>query len=61
MGEHMNKSKGKVKQVAGDLTGNDKLKREGERDEAKGRVEGAVNDAKDEARHVKESFKRVGK
>lgn len=61
MGEHMNKSKGKIKQVAGGLTGNDKLKREGKRDEAKGRVEGAVNEAKGEAKHVKKSIKRIGR
>ncbi len=61
MGEHMDKSKGKIKQVAGDLTGSDKLKREGKRDEVKGRVEGAVNDAKGEAKHVKKSVKQIGR
>src|ERR1700690_4113433 len=36
MGEIMDKVKGKAKQVAGTLTGNDKLKTEGEVDELKG-------------------------
>ena len=59
MGEHMNKSKGTIKQVVGGLTGNDKLKREGKRDEAKGRVEGAVNDVKGQAKQVKKSIKQI--
>lgn len=46
MGEHIDKTKGKIKQAVGDVTGNRKLEREGHRDEAKGRVEGAVNNAK---------------
>jgi uncharacterized protein YjbJ (UPF0337 family) len=58
MGEHMDKAKGKIKQAAGDLTGNEKLKREGKLDEAKGKVKGMVNDAKDEA---KDEAKRVKK
>ncbi len=59
MGEHMNKSKGTIKQVVGGLTGNDKLKREGKRDEAKGRVEGAVNDVKGQVKDVKKSIKQI--
>lgn len=46
MGEHIDKSKGKVKQVVGDLTGNEKLRREGKMDELKGRVEGGIKDVK---------------
>ena len=56
MGEHTDKTKGKAKQAAGELTGNDKLKREGQRDEAKGKVKGAVKDAEDEAKRVKKAF-----
>ena len=33
--EIIDKSKGKINQAAGDLTGNKRLKREGERDERK--------------------------
>jgi uncharacterized protein YjbJ (UPF0337 family) len=37
------KAKGKAKEALGNLTGNDKLKREGKADQAKGTVKGAVN------------------
>jgi len=46
MGENIDKSKGKIKQAVGDLTGNKKLQQEGERHEFKGRVKGAVKDVK---------------
>ncbi len=46
MGEIINKTKGKVKQAVGALTGNKKLKQEGERDELKGKVEGVVKKVK---------------
>jgi uncharacterized protein YjbJ (UPF0337 family) len=46
MGEIIDKSKGRIKQAVGDLTGNEKLKREGERDELRGRVKGVVMDVK---------------
>ena len=58
MGEHMDKTKGKIKQAAGDLTGNDKLKREGKWDEAKGRTKGAIEDVKDEVKQAEKSIKR---
>ena len=54
MGEMIDKSKGKIKQAAGDLTGNKKLKREGEMDELKGQAKGAVKDVK---RAVKRAVK----
>jgi len=46
MGEFIDKGKGKIKQAVGDLTGNKKLKREGERDVLKGRAKGVVKDVK---------------
>lgn len=46
MGEIIDKVKGKVKRVAGAATGNRKLEREGRVDEAKGKVKGAAEDAK---------------
>jgi uncharacterized protein YjbJ (UPF0337 family) len=46
LGEIIDKGKGKIKQAVGDLTGNEKLKKEGEKDELKGRVEGMVKDVK---------------
>ena len=44
MGEFINKTQGKIKQAAGALTANKALKREGEQDERKGKVEGATCD-----------------
>lgn len=46
MGEIIDKAKGKIKQAAGDLTGDEKLKTEGKVDELKGKVKGAVEDIK---------------
>ena len=54
MGELIDKSKGKIKQAVGDLTGNGRLRREGQSDELKGRAEGAVKDLK---RAVKRAVK----
>jgi len=46
MGEIIDKTKGKIKQAVGDLTGNKELKQKGENDELKGKLEGAVEDVK---------------
>lgn len=46
MGEIINKTKGKLKQAVGALTGDRKLKREGQRDELRGKVEGVVKKVK---------------
>jgi uncharacterized protein YjbJ (UPF0337 family) len=55
MGEIIDKTKGKIKQAAGSLTGNQRLENEGKVDEAKGNVKGAV----EEAKHVvKEGLKK---
>jgi len=47
MSGNKDKISGRVKQAAGDLTDNDDLKHEGERDEAAGKVKDTVDDAKD--------------
>ncbi|MGI8794166.1 MAG: CsbD family protein [Acidimicrobiales bacterium] len=52
MGEKTDDMKGRAKEAAGDLTDNDKLKREGKLDQAKGKVKGAVDDATDKANEV---------
>jgi uncharacterized protein YjbJ (UPF0337 family) len=39
--------KGRAKEAAGDLTDNDRLKREGKSDQAAGKVKQKVEDAKD--------------
>lgn len=54
MGATTDKVKGKIKQVAGKATGNDRLALEGKVDEATGRVKGAVRDVK---RAVKKAVK----
>lgn len=53
---------GKLKQAAGDLTGNDELEREGERQEAAGKVKDGVDKAKDKVNdavdHVKDAVNK---
>jgi len=65
MGELTNKTKGKVKQAVGGLTGDKALKREGEADERKGQVEGAVADlkhaVKGAVKDAKHALKEVAK
>lgn len=48
-GGHAQETKGHLESAAGSLTGNDKLKREGKKDEVIGGVKGAVGDLKDAA------------
>ena len=47
MSGEMDKMKGRAKQAAGDLTDNEDLHDEGERDEAAGKVKDKVDDVKD--------------
>lgn len=47
MSGEFDQAKGRVKQAAGDLTGDDEMKREGEADEAAGKLKDMVGDAKD--------------
>ncbi len=47
MGGKIDKAKGKVKQAAGDLTGNEKLRREGKADELAGKAKDAVDKVRD--------------
>lgn len=44
---NLDDAKGKVKEAAGDLTGDDSLKAEGKTDQAAGTVKDAVDSAKD--------------
>jgi uncharacterized protein YjbJ (UPF0337 family) len=55
MGEHIDEAKGRTKEAAGDLTDDQKLKREGKIDRAVSGVKGTVDDVADK---VKE---KVGK
>ena len=53
MGEHVDKAKGNIKKAAGTVTGNDALKREGQRDVVKGNVKGAFNEVKNAAKDMR--------
>jgi uncharacterized protein YjbJ (UPF0337 family) len=52
MGEIIDKVKGKIKQAAGKASGDKRLEREGQVDEAKGAVKGAVEEAKHAVKEV---------
>lgn len=47
MSENTDKTKGRVKEAAGDLTGDEDLQREGKADQASGKIKGAIDDVKD--------------
>jgi len=47
MGAESDKAEGRIKQAAGDLTDDDELKNEGKKDEAAGKVKGAVDSVRD--------------
>jgi uncharacterized protein YjbJ (UPF0337 family) len=49
--------KGRVKEAAGDLTDNDRLKREGKIDQATGKVKDVIDDVKDKASNVVDDVK----
>ena len=50
-------AKGRVKEAAGDLTGNDKLKNEGKADQAAGDAKKIVNDVADKAEELVDKVK----
>lgn len=47
MSGEFDQAKGRVKQAAGDLTDDDEMRREGEKDETAGKVKDKLDDAKD--------------
>lgn len=49
--------KGRVKEAAGDLTGNDDLEREGKTDRAAGKVKDFIDDAKEKVDDAVDSVK----
>lgn len=51
-------AKGRVKQAAGDLTGNEDLEREGERDEAAGKAKELIGDAKESLEDAVDGVKK---
>ncbi len=50
MSGEIDKMKGRVKQAAGDLTDNDKLRNEGKKDEAAGKVKDGVDKMTDKVK-----------
>jgi uncharacterized protein YjbJ (UPF0337 family) len=50
MGEHIDEAKGRTKEAAGDITDDDKLKREGKVDRAVSSVKDKVDDAADKVK-----------
>ena len=52
-------AKGRIKQAAGDLTGNKDLKREGKADEAAGKVKDKLDDAKRAGEDVVDTVRDV--
>ena len=55
MGGKSDESKGRMKKAAGELTGDDKLKREGDVDKASGKVKQATDKIADKA---KDAFRK---
>lgn len=53
-------AKGKLKEMAGKVTGNDKLKTEGQAEQFKGRTREGVEDAKDTVRGTFEGLRGDG-
>ncbi|MGX6962484.1 CsbD family protein [Vagococcus xieshaowenii] len=54
----VDKLKGKAKEVAGDITGNDKQKAEGLVDQAVGKVKEVASEVKDKVEDVKDKFEK---
>ena len=52
MGHNVDETKGKIKQAAGDLTGDKDLVREGKVDEAAGKAKAFLEDVGDKVEHV---------
>lgn len=57
MSGETDKAAGRIKQAAGDLTGDDEMKRDGEKDEMAGKAKDAVGKAKDKANEAVDSIK----
>jgi uncharacterized protein YjbJ (UPF0337 family) len=57
MDMNTDQAKGRVKEAAGDLTGNEKLKNEGKADQAAGDAKKVVDDVADKAKDVVDTVK----
>ncbi|MFD7321672.1 CsbD family protein [Streptomyces sp. NPDC059875] len=54
----MDKAKGKLKEVAGKITGNERLESEGRTDQVKTKIRETVKSVREHAEGVKDSLKR---
>jgi len=61
MGEIIDKTKGRIKQAVGSLTGDERLKKEGEKDELKGQLKGVVKEAKTAIKEAKHAIRQSTK
>jgi uncharacterized protein YjbJ (UPF0337 family) len=50
--ENKDEMKGRVKEAAGDLTGNERLENEGKADQVEGKAKGAVDKVRDKASEI---------
>ena len=57
MGENTDKASGRIKQAAGDLTGDDDLHDEGRAQERAGQAKGVLNDLKEKADDAVDAIK----
>ena len=57
MGEKTDKTAGRAKQVVGAVTGDEETKREGQRQEDKGKLKGKLDSAFDKAQHALKDLK----
>ena len=57
MGEQTDKISGRAKQAVGAVTGDEETKREGERQEDKGKLKGKLDSVVDKAEHALEDLK----
>ena len=57
MGSNIDDAKGRVKEAAGDLTDNDRLKREGKADQVGAKVKDFVEDVKEKVEDVIDDVK----
>lgn len=57
MGEYIDRTKGKIKEIVGALADDEKLEREGVLDQAKGKVKGAAKDLKRAVQDAKSAAK----
>jgi uncharacterized protein YjbJ (UPF0337 family) len=57
MDKNLDQMKGRVKEAAGDLTGNKDLQREGKTDRAAGRVKEGIEEIKEKAENTVDALK----